>query len=151
VGPSYRYLTAAEQFRKTVKTIDNPLLVVARPGTGKTLTIVRRIVYLIQQGARRRTSCRNVHDRAAGVGSVPARSGTKRKVFIGVPSSRPQGHEECRGDDFPYTAGMSRSSSKSLMKNSAESSAGCRKNIADKNFLEDADGESRNLRPIRLH
>ncbi len=38
--------------KKAVTSIDGPLLIVAGPGTGKTLTIVRRIAYLIQQGAR---------------------------------------------------------------------------------------------------
>ncbi len=33
-------------------TTNGPLLIVAGPGTGKTLTIVRRIAYLIHQGAR---------------------------------------------------------------------------------------------------
>ncbi len=38
--------------KKAVTTIGGPLLIVAGPGTGKTLTIVRRIAYLISQGAR---------------------------------------------------------------------------------------------------
>ncbi len=33
-------------------TTDGPLLVVAGPGTGKTLTIVRRLAYLVDQGVR---------------------------------------------------------------------------------------------------
>jgi DNA helicase-2/ATP-dependent DNA helicase PcrA len=36
---------------RAVTSIDAPLLVVAGPGTGKTLTVVRRLAYLIQQGA----------------------------------------------------------------------------------------------------
>ena len=36
--------------KRAVTTIDGPLLIIAGPGTGKTLTIVRRIAYLIQQG-----------------------------------------------------------------------------------------------------
>ncbi len=36
--------------KKAVTSIDGPLLIVAGPGTGKTLTIVRRIAYLIHQG-----------------------------------------------------------------------------------------------------
>ncbi len=38
--------------KKAVTSIDGPLLIVAGPGTGKTLTIVRRIAYLIHQGVR---------------------------------------------------------------------------------------------------
>ena len=44
---SYQIFDGLNEFQeKAVKTIDSPLLVVAGPGTGKTLTIVRRIVYL---------------------------------------------------------------------------------------------------------
>lgn len=36
--------------KKAVMTVNGPLLVVAGPGTGKTLTIVRRIAWLVQKG-----------------------------------------------------------------------------------------------------
>jgi len=36
---------------KAVTAPDGPLLILAGPGTGKTLTIVRRIAYLVEQGA----------------------------------------------------------------------------------------------------
>ncbi len=38
--------------KRAVTAADGPLLVVAGPGTGKTLTIVRRIAWLIHHGAR---------------------------------------------------------------------------------------------------
>jgi len=41
-----------ESQKEAVMTIDGPLLVVAGPGTGKTLTMVRRIAYLVHQGVR---------------------------------------------------------------------------------------------------
>jgi len=39
-----------EAQQQAATTIDGPLMVIAGPGTGKTLTIVRRIAYLIHQG-----------------------------------------------------------------------------------------------------
>src|SRR5512144_2881582 len=41
-----------EAQKKAVTTTDGPLLIVAGPGTGKTLTIVRRIAWLIHEGVR---------------------------------------------------------------------------------------------------
>lgn len=41
-----------ESQRRAVTTIDGPLLIVAGPGTGKTLTLVRRIAWLISQGVK---------------------------------------------------------------------------------------------------
>jgi DNA helicase-2/ATP-dependent DNA helicase PcrA len=41
-----------ESQKKAVTATDGPLFIVAGPGTGKTLTIVRRIAWLIDQGAR---------------------------------------------------------------------------------------------------
>ena len=41
-----------EAQEQAVTTINGPLLVVAGPGTGKTLTIVRRIAWLIHHGVR---------------------------------------------------------------------------------------------------
>lgn len=39
-----------ETQKKAIMTTEGPVLIVAGPGTGKTLTIVRRIAYLIHQG-----------------------------------------------------------------------------------------------------
>src|SRR5574341_1658036 len=41
-----------EYQKKAVTTIDGPVLIVAGPGTGKTLTIVRRIAYLVHRGVK---------------------------------------------------------------------------------------------------
>ena len=41
-----------EAQRKAAVSISGPILVAAGPGTGKTLTLVRRIAYLIEQGVR---------------------------------------------------------------------------------------------------
>lgn len=40
-----------ESQREAVTAINGPLMVIAGPGTGKTLTIVRRIAYLVHRGA----------------------------------------------------------------------------------------------------
>ncbi|GBE02003.1 MAG TPA: hypothetical protein ENH07_07365 [Nitrospirae bacterium] len=47
---TFRNLNEAQ--RKAVLTAEGPLLVVAGPGTGKTMTIVRRIEHLIDEGIR---------------------------------------------------------------------------------------------------
>lgn len=37
---------------EAVKEIENPLLIIAGAGSGKTLTVATKIAYLIEQGAR---------------------------------------------------------------------------------------------------
>jgi DNA helicase-2/ATP-dependent DNA helicase PcrA len=131
-----------------VKTIDSPLLVVAGPGTGKTLTIVRKIVYLIQQGVRPENivavtftnrAAREMRERAAAMLGNEA-----GKVFIGT------FHllglriiRECREDDFSiYSRDEQIEFLKSLMKNSAKKVQQAVERISRiKNFLEDADVE----------
>lgn len=41
-----------EAQQKAVSTIEGPLMIIAGPGTGKTLTITRRIAYLIHKGIK---------------------------------------------------------------------------------------------------
>ena len=40
---------ANEQQKKAIATADGPLLIIAGPGTGKTYTLVKRAIYLIQE------------------------------------------------------------------------------------------------------
>ncbi len=125
--PSYQIFDGLNEVQeKAVKTIDSPLLVVAGPGTGKTLTIVRRIVYLIQQGVRpedihavtfTNRAAREMRERAAAMlGNVAG------KVFIGtfhVLGLRII--RECLGDYFfIYSRDEQIELLKSLMKNSAK-------------------------------
>jgi DNA helicase-2/ATP-dependent DNA helicase PcrA len=149
VLPSYKIFDGLNEFQeKAVKTIDSPLVVVAGPGTGKTLTIVRKIVYLIHQGARPENilavtftnrSAREMRERATAMLGIEA-----GKVFIGT------FHllglrviRECRGDDFSiYSRDEQVDLLKSLMKNSAKKAHQAVERISRiKNFLEDADGE----------
>lgn len=146
---SYEIFDGLNEFQENVvKTIDNPLLVVAGPGTGKTLTIVRKIVYLIQQGVRPENilavtftnrAAREMRERAAAMLGNEA-----GKVFIGT------FHllglrviRECRGDDFSiYSRDEQFELLKSLMKNSAKKAQQAVERMSRiKNFLEDADGE----------
>lgn len=38
------------QKKQAITTIEGPLLIIAGPGAGKTMTLVERIVYLISKG-----------------------------------------------------------------------------------------------------
>lgn len=38
---------ANEQQKEAIRTMEDPLLVIADPGTGKTFTLVKRIAYMI--------------------------------------------------------------------------------------------------------
>ncbi len=133
---------------KAVKTTDGPLLVVAGPGTGKTLTIVRRIAYLIHQGVPpeeilavtfTNRAAREMRERAAAViGSDAA------KVFIGtfhllglrmLTDNRP--------DDFViYTRDEQVEILRTLMKSPVKKAKQAVERISRiKNFLHVADGE----------
>jgi len=74
--------------RRAVTTTDGPLMIVAGPGTGKTLTIVRRIALLILQGVKPESmlavtftnrSAREMRERAATLLGIEA-----SKIFIGT-------------------------------------------------------------------
>ncbi|HUI66833.1 MAG TPA: UvrD-helicase domain-containing protein [Nitrospirota bacterium] len=147
--PSYQIFDGLNEFQeKAVKTIDRPLLVVAGPGTGKTRTIVRRIVYLIQQGALpedilavtfTNRAAREMRERAAALlGNVAG------KVFIGTFHALGlRIIRDCRGDDFSiYSRDEQIELLKSLMKNSTKKAQRAVEGISRiKNFLEDADSE----------
>ncbi len=133
---------------KAVKTADGPLLVVAGPGTGKTLTIVRRIAYLIHQGVPpeeilavtfTNRAAREMRERASAViGSDAA------KVFIGT------FHllglkilKDNRSDDFIiYTRDEQVDILRTLMKSPVKKAKQAVEQISRlKNFLHVADGE----------
>lgn len=46
---AFDFGNANEQQKEAIQTIDGPLLIIAGPGTGKTFTLVKRIVYLITE------------------------------------------------------------------------------------------------------
>ncbi|MGL4648501.1 MAG: ATP-dependent helicase [Caldilineaceae bacterium] len=43
------FTTANEQQRQAIETVDGPLLIIAGPGSGKTFTLVERVVYLVTE------------------------------------------------------------------------------------------------------
>jgi DNA helicase-2/ATP-dependent DNA helicase PcrA len=147
--PSYKIFDGLNEFQENaVNTIDKPLVVVARPGTGKTLTIVRRIVYRIHQGVQPENilavtftnrAAREMRERAAAMlGNEAGRVFIGTFHLLGLRVIR-----ECRGDDFSiYNREEQIELLKSLMKNSAKKAQQAVERISRiKNFLEDADGE----------
>jgi DNA helicase-2/ATP-dependent DNA helicase PcrA len=52
INPSSIFDGLNEPQKRAVMSLDGPVLIIAGPGTGKTMTIVRRIACLVHQGAR---------------------------------------------------------------------------------------------------
>ena len=45
----FDYGNANDEQKKAISTTEGPLLIIAGPGTGKTYTLVKRIIYLITE------------------------------------------------------------------------------------------------------
>ncbi|MEK6698775.1 MAG: UvrD-helicase domain-containing protein [Nitrospirota bacterium] len=138
-----------EPQKQAVTTTNGPLLVVAGPGTGKTLTIVRRIACLIHQGARPENilavtftnrAAREMRERSQALFGEDA-----GKIFIGT------FHllglriiRDSRGEEFVI---LDRDEQvellKPLMKDSVKKAQQMVERISRiKNFLVDGDGET---------
>lgn len=141
-----------EAQKRAVTTIDGPLLVVAGPGTGKTLTIARRIAYLVQLGIRPENvlavtftnrAAREMKQRTETILGDAA-----EKIFIGT------FHllglriiQENRGDDFDI---YGRDEQIELLKSLTKGSAGKAQQMAEsisriKNFPDTPDEEARDI------
>lgn len=134
--------------KHAVTTLSGPLLVVAGPGTGKTLTIVRRISHLVLQGVRPENllavtftnrAAREMKERAAAILGE-----TAAKIFIGT--FHLLGHRIIRdagGKDCSlYDKDDQISLLQTLMKCSAKKARHMAEHISHvKNFLETADPE----------
>lgn len=138
-----------ESQKYAVLSSGGPLLIVAGPGTGKTLTIVRRIACLIHQGARPESilavtftnrAAREMRERAAAPLGKRA-----EKIFIGT------FHllglriiRDCRGDDFViYNREEQVELLRSLTKDSVKKAQQAVDRISRiKNFLVDGDDET---------
>lgn len=46
---AFDFGNANDQQKEAIQTTEGPLLIIAGPGTGKTYTLVQRIVYLIKE------------------------------------------------------------------------------------------------------
>jgi DNA helicase-2/ATP-dependent DNA helicase PcrA len=141
-----------ESQQRAVTAVNGPLLVVAGPGTGKTLTIVRRIAYLIHQGVKpgnilavtfTNRAAREMKERTEAL-----LGGAARKMFIGT--FHLLGFRiirENRTDDFAiYGRDEQAGLLKPLMGGSAKKARQAAETISRiKNFLEAADGEMREI------
>jgi len=138
--------------KKAVTAIAGPALVVAGPGTGKTLTIVRRIAYLIHQGVLPENilamtftnrAAKEMRERTEAL-----LEGVASKIFIGT------FHllglriiRDCLGDDFViYSRDEQIELLKTLMKGSSKKAQSTAERISQiKNVLVDADDELRKV------
>ncbi len=141
-----------EAQKRAVAATNGPLLIVAGPGTGKTLTIVRRIAHLIHQGARPESilavtftnrAAREMRERSQALLGEDA-----GKIFIGT------FHllglriiRDSRGDEFViFDRDEQVELLKSLMKDSIKKAQQAVDRISRiKNFLVDGDGETREI------
>src|SRR5574341_1043959 len=141
-----------EYQKKAVTTIDGPVLIVAGPGTGKTLTIVRRIAYLVHQGVNpgnilavtfTNRAAREMKERTAamlGEGAGNIFIGTFHLLGLGIMRAG-------RAGDFVI---FSRDEQVELLKSLLKSTVQKARQAADrisriKNALDDCDDETRNL------
>jgi DNA helicase-2/ATP-dependent DNA helicase PcrA len=141
-----------EAQQRAVTMINGPLLVVAGPGTGKTLTITHRIAWLLKEGVRpeqilavtfTNRAAREMRERAASLLGEPA-----GKVFIGT--FHLLGLRVMRGqrsDEFSiYTRGEQIELLKSLMNGSSRKAQHAAERISRiKNILDDVDADIRPL------
>jgi superfamily I DNA/RNA helicase len=141
-----------ESQARVVTTLSGSLLVVAGPGTGKTLTMVRRIAYLIKQGVRpehilamtfTNRAAREMQERAASLlGDQIERIFVGTFHLLGLRILR-----EIRGDDFGI---CSRDEQVELLRPLLKGSAKKAPQMAEaisrvKNFLQKPDEETREI------
>jgi superfamily I DNA/RNA helicase len=141
-----------ESQKKAVMTTEGPLLIVAGPGAGKTLTIVRRIAYLVHQGVRPEAilavtftnrAAREMKERAAallGEGAGNMFIGTFHLLGLRI-------LRETRADDFVIVGRDEQVELlKSLLKCPAKKAREAAEKISRfKNSPDDADEETRTL------
>jgi len=141
-----------ESQKKAVMTIDGPVLIVAGPGTGKTLTIVRRIAYLVHQGVKPENilavtftnrAAREMKERTAamlGEGSGKIFIGTFHLLGLGII------RENHAGDFVIYSRDEQVELLKSMLKSPAKKARQAADRISRiKNALDDCDDETRNI------
>jgi superfamily I DNA/RNA helicase len=141
-----RMFDGLNESQREAAVIDGPLLIVAGPGTGKTLTIVRRIAYLMHQGVPPEeilaVTFTNRAAREMRVRTAAMLGSDAAKIFIGT------FHllglrliKDNRADDFViYSRDEQVELLKALMKDSTKKAQQAAERISRvKNFLKDAD------------